>query len=383
MLRNTGYKLLLTIILFFHFGCTSGTIRGSEKDGYIEVEVVASNREDAERVAKSEMIGKILGEFVQTSSLIVDSGSKGYFAESSREGLIRSFSVISTKESSEGIRLKASGYVSKNLLGDALEEQYKLIGKPRILVLISEKIGPQFFPAGKTGIETKFISRFSGFEFLDQAKSTRISSEKLETKNSEPGSKVASDVLEAAIKEDCELVLLGSFESRLGDKIVEGSEMRGTFASLNYKLIETRTGQILAADTVRGGRPAIDLNFGSEKAKDQILSELSFSLKNRLADRWKRGYTIRLTIRGMNYDTYADLGVAASIRSIRGINSVTERGKDGSGDILLDIEALYNAGRLYGFLREYKDTLGFSFQNKEISGNSILIRAEPVSLEKK
>ncbi|EQA44301.1 hypothetical protein LEP1GSC050_3561 [Leptospira broomii serovar Hurstbridge str. 5399] len=367
----------LFILLHFNFGCIYYQIKEIPNElGYVEVEAQGANREEAERNAKIEMIGLILGELVQSQSIIVDSTSKDYFVESSREGLIRNFKILSDTQLRDGVKLRASGYVSKRLIGNALDEQYKFLGKPRILVLISEKIGSKTIEAGNTRAEARFISFFPGFEFLNKDKVLEISAKTKNYSQSIESEIFRNKVIESAVNENCELVLLGSYEVRQGGTIVDGSDMLSTFAGLSYKLIETRSQRILAADTIRGGHPAIDLNIGSEKAIEQILNVLVPSLKQQLANKWQRGYTINLTIEGMNYDSFIDMNISRTIRSIRGINSVTERGRDSKGRILLDVEALFNAVRLYSYLRDYKDRLGFSFHSKEIQGNSVVIEAE-------
>ncbi|EPG74454.1 hypothetical protein LEP1GSC058_3576 [Leptospira fainei serovar Hurstbridge str. BUT 6] len=377
MKANLSLFIFLSILSHLNFGCIYHQTKEIPNElGYAEVEVQGANKDEAERNAKIEMIGLILGELVQSQSIIVDSNSKDYFIESSREGLIRNFKILSDTRLRDGIKLRASGYVSKKLIGNALDEQYKFIGKPRILVLISEKIGNKTIEAGNTGSEARFISFFPGFEFLNKDKVLEISSKIKNYSQSIESEIFRNKVVESAVNENCELVLLGSYEVRQGGTIVEGSDMRSTFAGFSYKLIETRSQRILAADTIKGGHPAIDLNIGSDKAIEQILNVLVPSLKQQLASKWQRGYTINLAIEGMNYDSFVDMDISKTIRSIRGINSVTERGQDSKGRILLDIEALFNAGRLYSSLRDYKDRLGFSFHSKQIEGNSIVIEAE-------
>lgn len=344
--------------------------RQANEDGYIELESSGKDLDEAVYNAKVSMIDTVLGELVQTESMVLDSGSKGHLVQSSREGFIRKFKVIRQFHENGLIRVEASGFVNKKAIGDALEERYRLLGKPRILVFLSEKIGG-ISDTSQSRTESKFISFLSGFEIVD-SQSIRASKKYLSKIDLEEAKEIAK-------KQDCELLLFGSLESRDGGPIVSGSSMKAIFATLEYKLIEAESSKILASDTIRGGKPAIDLTYGTEKAREEILPKLASRLKSKLEEEWKRGFSILIEIDGISYDTYSDSDIANRIRSLRGVNFVSEKGKDSSGKIRLTVEALLNGPRLYSNLRELQQDLGISLVGKQIKGNYLRLEASEIS----
>ncbi|TGK61688.1 hypothetical protein EHQ27_04065 [Leptospira wolffii] len=359
----------LIFIIFVSLNCRFETVRETPiRNGFVTVESSGTDREDAIRNAKLSMIDGILGEWVESESIFLDSGSRSFIIQSSREGFIREFKILNEQKKDSLYRIRASGYVDQKVTRDALEERYRLLGKPRMLVFISENVGA---PTFESGTESRLISLLSGFEIKD--------SDSLK-KNPKLG--VARSDLEVAKslakQENCELLLFGSFETRQGDPLVEGSTMRATFANLQYKLIETETSRVLASDRLEGGKPAIDLQYGTEKAREEILSRLVPDLKRKLAEEWKRGYSILIDIDRLSYDAFVDSEMANRIRSLRGVNFVSERGKDSSGKISLQVEALFNGARLYSLLREFQSDLGLSLVGKEIKGNYLRIDAVPI-----
>ncbi|MFB5650906.1 hypothetical protein ACE5IS_09700 [Leptospira wolffii] len=359
----------LIFMVFVSLNCRFETVRETPtRNGFVTVESSGTDREDAIRNAKLSMIDGILGEWIESESIFLDSGSRSFIIQSSREGFIREFIILNEQKKDSLYRIQASGYVDQKVTRDALEERYRLLGKPRMLVFISENVGA---PTFEGGTESRLISLLSGFEIKDSDSLKR-----------NPKLGVARSDLEVAKRiarqENCELLLFGSFESRQGDPLVEGSTMRATFANLQYKLIETETSRVLASDRLEGGKPAIDLKYGTEKAREEILSRLVPDLKRKLAEEWKRGYSILIDIDRLSYDAFVDSEMANRIRSLRGVNFVSERGKDSSGKISLQVEALFNGARLYSLLREFQSDLGLSLVGKEIKGNYLRIDAVPI-----
>lgn len=359
----------LIFMVFVSLNCRFETFKETPtRNGFVTVESSGTDREDAIRNAKLSMIDGILGEWIESESIFLDSGSRSFIIQSSREGFIREFIILNEQKKDSLYRIQASGYVDQKVTRDALEERYRLLGKPRMLVFISENVGA---PTFEGGTESRLISLLSGFEIKDSDSLKR-----------NPKLGVARADLEVAKRiarqENCELLLFGSFESRQGDPLVEGSTMRATFANLQYKLIETETSRVLASDRLEGGKPAIDLKYGTEKAREEILSRLVPDLKRKLAEEWKRGYSILIDIDRLSYDAFVDSEMANRIRSLRGVNFVSERGKDSSGKISLQVEALFNGARLYSLLREFQSDLGLSLVGKEIKGNYLRIDAVPI-----
>ncbi|TGK07327.1 hypothetical protein EHO59_04250 [Leptospira semungkisensis] len=390
-----SFSVFLMLCSLTFGACVSADKKSAIDPGYVEVEADGQNQIDAERNAKLLMLDKVLGEFIESNSILLDSGTKEFLIQSSREGFVRDFKILKKNEAQGKTNILASGFVNAKAAGNALEERYKILGKPKILIFVSEKIGNSALQTSNTQSEIKLLSLLQEFDLSDgNSKSRNSSATKTDpkSKNSsnakvDPASKnppnSETDLFEFAKnlsqKENCELLLFGNFSVREGDRVLEASSLRSIYASFQYKLVEAQTSRVLVSDTAYGGSPAIDLQYGTEKAREQIFSQLVPTLKKKLSEEWKRGHSIRIEIEKISYDQFVDSDLASRIRSLKGVNSVLERGKTENGRILVEVEALFDAGRLYSLLREFQQDLGLDFRNKEINGNYLLIEARPLS----
>ncbi|TGK01484.1 hypothetical protein EHQ53_07655 [Leptospira langatensis] len=397
---------LLALFAFLLGACASANPKQILDPGYVEVEAEGQTPIEAERNAKLLMLDKVLGEFIESNSILLDSGTKEFLVQSSREGFIRDFKILRRIDTQGKSSILASGFVNAKAAGNALEERYKILGKPKILVFVSEKIGDSTLQISNTQSEIKLLSLLQGFELSDASskfknssrykpdpkaenrldsrmdpRSKRSSNSELDP-NSKSSSNSEEDLFESAKvlaqKENCELLLFGTFSVRQGDRVLESSSLRSIYASFQYKLVEAQSYRVLASDTAYGGSPAIDLQYGTERAREQIFTQLVPALKKKLSEEWKRGHSIRIEIEKISYDQFVDSEFASRIRSLKGVNSVLERGKTENGRILIEVEALFDAGRLYSLLKEFQQDLGLTFRNKEINGNYLLLEASPL-----
>ncbi|WP_156781770.1 hypothetical protein [Leptospira tipperaryensis] len=337
----------------------------------MEVEAEGETLQDADRNAKMEMIRQVLGTEVVSHSYLLDSVYLGNIVESSETGLVRRYRILETKHSKNRIYIKASGIVDENRLGESIEEQYKLLGKPRILLIASEKFGDEKESKSKTLLEAKLISRYPAFDFIsispDEFKNWNIPLTDSKETNVRP-------FLEFARKKGVELLWIADFVSKEGALLAKETELRSIFASLDFKLLETASGKILVSGNLQGGKPAIHLRFGSEKALDQLLSEMKPSLLRQLAEKWKRGNTIRLVFENLSYEEYSKSELSHWIRNIQGVNSLNERGKDSQGRIVIEVVGLLNGGKLFAILKQMEDRFGFLIESKEIQNQFLILR---------
>lgn len=356
----------LTGILFCFCSLQTKTV----ELGYIEVEAEGENLQDAEKNSKIEMIRQVIGTDVESRSYLLDSASLGNVVETSDVGLVRRYRILESKYSKNGIYLKASGIVDEKRLEESIQEQYKLLGKPRILLAVSERFGNAKSNLEKTLIESKLVALYPRFDFI------RLKSDKINSLNkTEEVAEVSTDsLLELARKNGGELLWTVDFVSKEGGPVAEGTELKSIFASLDFKLIEIVSGRILVSGNLQDGKPAINLQYGSEKAIDRLLSEMKPSLIKQLSEKWKRGNTIRIVFENLSFEEYSKADVAQWIRNIRGVNSLNERGLDSQGRMVLEVSALLDGGKLFSILKKGEDRFGFALESKEIRNHSLLLK---------
>ncbi|TGK36389.1 hypothetical protein EHQ12_01725 [Leptospira gomenensis] len=338
--------------------------------GYILLEAEGSDPFDAEKNAKLEMIRQTLGTRVESNSYVMDSASLGELVETSESGIIRRFRILEQKYYNNRIFIKSEGVVDPVRFGESIEEQYRLLGKPRILLLVTERFGSEQSPFGRSLTETKLISLFPHLDFVEPSLSYRqIQSMIGSVKNGN----VPVRILEPARNEGADLVWWIEFDSREGDRLSPDASLRGVFATLAFRLIEVSSGKILGSGNLQGGKPAIDLRYGSEKAVDQLLSEMKPSVLKQLSEKWKRGNSLRVVLEDSRKEVFREK-LFGLIRTTRGVASVRDLGRDERGRSVFEVEALMNARKLYSILLETETRADLSLEAEEIRGSFILLR---------
>ncbi|TGK24078.1 hypothetical protein EHQ05_14110 [Leptospira yasudae] len=362
------FFVTVTLVLFQSF-CAVQTKQS--EPGYVEVEAEGDNPSDAEKNAKMEMIRQVLGTNVESRSYLLDSSSLVHIVETSEVGLVRRYRILETKYSKNRMQIRASGIVDEKRLEESIQEQYRLLGKPRILLLASEKFGNEKTNSTRTMLESKLISQYPSFDFRN------VSREEFKNLNVIPMRSKDSDlfpVLEAARKSGGELLWIVDFSSKEGEKLAEGTELKSIFATIDFRLIEIVSGKTLVSGNLQGGKPAINLQYGSEKALDLLLVEMKTSLIKQLAEKWKRGNTIRIVLENVSYEDSVKNDLFQSIRNIKGVNSLNERGVDAQGRIVLEVGALLDGGKLFSILKQMEDRSGFYWEGKEIQTQFLLLK---------
>lgn len=363
------FRTAIVALVLFQFYCAFQTKQ--TEPGYVEVEVEGENLSDAEKNAKMEMIRQVLGTNVESRSYLVDSYSLVHIVETSEIGLVRRYRILETKYSKNKIRIRASGIVDEKSLEESIQEQYRLLGKPRILLLASEKFGNEKANSARTMLESKLISQYPSFDFRNVSREEFKNLNVISTRSKDAD---LFPFLEAARKNGGELLWIVDFVSKEGEKLAEGTELKPIFATIDFRLIEIVTGKTLVSGNLQGGKPAISLQYGSEKALDRLLVEMKTSLIKQLAEKWKRGNTIRIVLENVSYEDSVKNDLFQSIRNIKGVNSLNERGVDAQGRIVLEVGALLDGGKLFSILKQMEDRSGFSWEGKEIQNQFLLLK---------
>ncbi|TGL36757.1 hypothetical protein EHQ52_02440 [Leptospira koniambonensis] len=364
----------LSFSFVFLISCLSSV--KDPKDEFVYVQnIPGKNEEELELNAKRKILENGLGELVQGSSQVVNGKLRESIVNSSVEGFVLEYSKIgATRKLSTGLlEIDAKGKVNQKAVQDALKERYKDIGKPKFLVFIEEKILGKQNIKEKVGItENEIIRVFSDFDFLDKKQFYRVlfKEGKVDPAAS-PEYSFEDKILSLASESDAQILLVGQTEvTDLGR--IEDTGLHSYQSVLRFKIFDVNTARIIAADNSSGVSPHINPNTGIQESIKRSVEKAYPKIKEQISNKWKPGNLIRIKIEGLSYDEYLDKDVQGIIKTIQGVNRVTESsGSDPNKGIVLEIEALYNGGTLYQKLRERKEDLGLEFSGKEVKSSYI------------
>ncbi|PJZ26419.1 hypothetical protein CH352_07570 [Leptospira hartskeerlii] len=346
------------------------------KDEFVYVQnVQGKTEEELELNAKRKILENGLGELIQGSTQVINAKLKDSVVNSSVEGFVLEYSKVGpTRKLATGVlEIDAKGKVNQKAVRDALRERYKDIGKPKFLVFIEEKILGKQNVKEKVGItENEIVRIFSDFDFLDKKQFYRVLF-KEGNKDSSLFSEYSFEdrILSLASESEAQILLVGQTEvTDLGR--IEDTGLHSYQSVLRFKIFDVNTARIIAADNSSGVSPHINPNTGIQESIKRSVEKAYPKIKEQISDKWKPGNLIRIKIEGLSYDDYLDKDVQGIIRTIQGVNRVSETsGSNPNNGIVLEIEALYNGGALYQKLRERKEDFGMEFSGQEIKPSYI------------
>ncbi|WP_036096724.1 hypothetical protein [Leptospira weilii] len=375
---GVGPPLIFWVSFFFWINACS-SIRnnaGKKEDPFVYVDHVQGiNEDDFELNAKRKILEKGLGELIEGGSQTIDGRLKEMITNSSTEGFVTEFSRIGSLRKkgnlSEG---DAKGKVSRKAVQDALKERYKELGKPKFLIVIDETILGKS-NSGSSISANVIVNKFVEFDFLDRNQWIRI----LEKENTKSIGVYGNQSLETkavatAAEMEARILFIGQVEvTNVGN--IENTDLKSYQAVFRFKILDVNTARIIAADNTNGTSLHVNSEIGSQEAIRKAVESAYPKIRDQISIKWKPGNLIRLKIEGLTYDDYVDRDVKGLIRSIQGVNAVSEvnNGNTKPSWIVLEIEALYNGNHLYQKMREKKADFGFDFSQKEVKPSSIHI----------
>lgn len=373
---NISKIIPFSFLLFFTFFISCLSSVKDPKDEFVYVQnVQGKSEEELELNAKRKILENGLGELVEGTSQVINAKLKDNIVNSSVEGFVLEYSKIGpTRKLATGLlEIDAKGKVNRKAVQDALKERYKDLGKPKFLVFIEERILGKQNIKDKIGItENEIVRVFSDFDFLDKKQFYRVLfKEGKKDIGTFSEHSFEDKILSLASESEAQILLVGQTEvTDLGK--IEDTNLHSYQSVLRFKIFDVNTARIIAADNSSGVSPHINPNTGIQESIKRSVEKAYPKIKEQISDKWKPGNLIRIKIEGLGYDDYLDKDVQGIIRTIQGVNRVTETSNSGPNKgIVLEIEALYNGGTLYQRLRERKEDFGIEFSGKEVKSSYI------------
>jgi hypothetical protein len=262
-----------------------------------------------------------------------------------------------------------------NAIGLLIERK----GKPRMMVIIDEKIGgaESGYSANLSESETVIIQKFTekGFNFVDEA------TVKKNIKRNMALQAIAGDDSAAAaigLEHGAEVVIIGSSVAKLAGKGIAGTEMKSIHASVTARAVRADTGEIIASASEKGATAHLDETAGGALAIKKAGEKLSSSLIDQIIAKWSGEVgsqtTVQLTISGIDFLSLNKF--KAVIQSqVRGVLKLNQRSFT-AGVAVIDVETKTNAQSMAEELA-MKSFETFKVEIIGLSSNKIDIKVTP------
>lgn len=341
---------------------------------------VAAATDKAKEDACRKAIEKCIGEEVATSSGVGDGQSIGFEVYTQARGICRNDSIIEQQtynlDTIKMLRAFVRFEVSPADVNNQINLMQKLVGNPRILVLIREEYNLAGQPRRVEGFNSRNSQAASalrdalvqkGYNIVDPSRvDTRGINEALVSSN--PGD-VPPVLLDRAVAADADVLIVGNVEANPQNIATLGQHFKSYKATGNIAIITLwGRGEVLGEfSKVENGAQTTDLaaaraameRFAVGAEPDRRLSGLAQFTHSRLQSRWgaiTRNNVILMKIQGLSFDEAGIFRDDLQLKTaVKGINEV----RSSQGETVWEVTY---PGRVFAL----RDTMAFYATNPKI-----------------
>jgi len=381
-------------------GKSSKNMNRGQETGYATIfdNDTALARDRATDDAKSKLVRKVLGETVSGTSIMENYELVANIVEAKSYGLVKNVEIIKKWQEGTEYFVTIEGTVEPAVVEDAIEDALERYGRPKFMVLISEKFnGKQNIPGfTETEMLIQEIMGNSGFQFVDAAMTQELMKrEKSKMKKAVSG-QVSDDVQDLLLDDaGAEVIIVGTAETKAQGaatlRRMGATEMKSRSAIIRIKAIDVYTGNILASTSKQAPGLHIEDETASKKAIEaalkQVLGKIDDNGKFQAAGFMKtiinkfvkaaNKREIKVLIAGLDAKELRDFRSQVSNR-VRGVSQVLEKGRSGRAARL---EVLF-AGKTGDFEEELSakaSNMGFEIDVKSSRPNKLEIVAKKIT----
>jgi hypothetical protein len=368
-------KIISLALVFILFYCE--TTQEKAGDGFIYVKnITGINLDDAELNAKREIVAKGLGELVEGRTDVNQGQLMESVTNTSVEGFLKDYQQIGEpRKKGALVEIDAKGRVDRCTAHSIIEKLLNTMKNPNFLMIVDEEIDKKKSPPTAIVTENAIVKNFAEFQFLDKEQFRRIlAKEGGKTIGVYGDTSAEAKATEVAAQMGAEILFIGQTIVKNAGPIMD-SGMMSMQATVRFKIVDVGSAKLIAADNAGGAAPHVDTERGAQEAIDKALVTSKPKILDQIRTKWKRGMMIRLVIDGMNYDDFIDKDISGTIRNIKGVNAISQKGSSNSNNsIVLEVQADFNGITLYERMRQKREILGISFEQKEVKPGVVHIK---------
>ncbi|TAN44625.1 MAG: hypothetical protein EPN22_05990 [Nitrospirae bacterium] len=316
------YCRILLVSFFLLFFCVhSEASKGTEveAEGYADISdgKKGEAREMALQDAFRRAVEQAVGVMVESETLVKNFELLNDKVYSRSKGFIKKYTITKEKVEANGFRVSIKATVLAVKLHKALDEIgmiIKKVGKPRVMLLISEQNIMSDKPSawwtdGSSGVgvaENTLLSKLmdKGFNVVDRQSVMRAVKD--DPSLSKGITNITNDIaLKLASEGEAEVVVIGQAVAKAGAGMM-GTSIKSCQAVFSARALNADTGEPLASVTTNGSQPHVDPVVGGAEAVKKASLEMSEKLASQIIAKWKKKaggeHKVRLVVRGISFD---------------------------------------------------------------------------------
>ncbi len=299
--------------------------------------------DDALRRAVEQAVGTLISSDTMTNNFQVVHDK--ILAQTS--GYVKSYQIIKEEGLGQEFRVTVMADVGRENLQrtlDALGLLHQLKEKPKVMVLIEEKVGGLYGTTAWENVgqaESTIMERLmaAGFNVVDPAQVRANIPRDKALRMLEGDQKAAAA---AGIQYGAQVVITGrAFSKNAGAKLL-GTQMQSIQATLQARVVRSDDGRVISSRSEQGTKAHIDEMQGGALAIKEASEKLSDTLTNDILGSWKkevygRSQEVTLVVSGLV--SYRHLTAVKSFleSNLQGVKAVHQRSfTQGTAELMLD-----------------------------------------------
>ena len=346
---------------------------------------LAIAKDNALNDALRKAVEQAVGTLVQAQTLVDKYQLISDEIYTKSQGYIKKYTIISERpDLNQGIlKVTIQANVSigdirndLNAIGLLIERK----GKPRMMVIIDEKIGgaESGYSANLSESETVIIQKFTekGFNFVDEATVKKNMKRNMALQAIGGDDNAAASI---GLEYGAEVVIIGSAVAKLAGKGIAGTEMKSIHASITARAIRADTGEIISSASEKGAIAHLDETAGGALAIKKAGEKIAFSLIDQIIAKWSGEVggqtTVQLTVSGIDFVSLNKFKTIIQSQ-VRGVLKLNQRSFT-AGVAVIDVETKTNAQSMAEELA-MKNFETFKVEIIGLSSNKIDIKVIPL-----
>jgi hypothetical protein len=345
----------------------------------------ARSRDEALEAAQRDAVEQASGIIIQSESQLRNFDLVSDEVLSQSKGFIRTYEI--TRQGQDGpmynvfIRATVVKKAFVQNFEDALDNLYRRVGKPRIMLVVQE-FEMANGPDGQTmqsdsalNVVEKEIRKIllkQGFTFIDPRSLPRTA-----RKGSDDDAQ-RDALLKAARSSKAELVMLGRGRVASGGMLQKFNIVE---ASVGLDVIRTDNGQVMASDVATGKGLHINADTAAVTALQKAADEITPKIMEQVTYQWikerNEGQRIEMVVRGVSFGDLLTLRRALG-NTVKGVRKVRQKSFS-DGEALLELESKDPTDRLAESLFDTEFD-GFKLTIVDVSATTLtvkMVKAKP------
>jgi hypothetical protein len=316
-------------------------------------------REIAIRNALRSAVEQAVGVMIQSESVVNDFQLIRDKISSQSQGFIRRYSITREKVEGEVCSVEVKALVSKVKLEKGLDSMglmLKKMGKPRIVVLVSEQNALQDKPSYWWGgsdadlgvAENTLMTRLQkhGFNFVDR-QSILANLKDTGLAGKLPGKLSDDAALRVIASGEVDIAIVGQAYAKAGAP-VGGTSFRPCQATVSVRAVNADNGELLASASATAMVAQVNAAAGGAQALEKAAGECADKIRKQIVEKWSKrvgsGGMVKLVASGLDYRQLQDFMFQLKER-LDEVEEVYERGFSGE-TAKMDLEVSCSAKQL-------------------------------------